>query len=99
VLHRFAGFDESGEVEDTVEGSVFSGRPAKEAFNLVAIGDVGFYKFDPSGDEIAAGVAEVVDDNDLMSLTGEKRRNCSADVSGTSSNHDLHKNFALYASI
>jgi hypothetical protein len=43
------------------------------------------------GNQVAAGVAEVVDDGDLMPLLDQQRRNGTSDISGTAGNHDLHK--------
>ena len=91
VLHGFAGFDQGGEVEDAVEGRLFSGCVAKKLFDASTIGDVGFDEFDTGGDQIAAGVAEVIDDYDLVPLAGQERRNCAADISGPARYHDLHK--------
>jgi len=86
-------------VENTFEGSVFSCCLTKKALDTGAIGDVGFDEFDAFRDQIAAGVAEIVDDNDLVSLADEEFRYGTSDISGAAGNHDLHKKFALFASI
>ena len=91
VFHGFAGFDEGGEVEDTIKGSVFIGGPAKKSFDLSAIRDIRFYEFDAGGDLFATGVAEIVDDDDRVTLPGEESRYCTSDITRTAGNHDFHK--------
>jgi hypothetical protein len=91
MLHRFAGFNERSEVQNAVEWSACGGRFPKQNFDASTVCDVGFDELDASGNLVAMGMAEVIDDDDLMALAEEKRGDCASDVAGTAGNHDLHK--------
>jgi hypothetical protein len=90
-LHGFAGFDEGGEVENPVEGSVFTGGSAEKALNAGTIGDIALDEFDTERDHGAFGMAKVIHDDNLMAAFHEQFRNGTADVSCSACNHDLHK--------
>ena len=55
LLHGFAGFDEGGEVQDAIEGGLFSGSLTKKAFDAGAIGDIGLDEFDACRDRDRGG--------------------------------------------
>jgi len=78
-------------VEDAIKGSVFIGGTTKKAFDYGAICDVCFNEFDTGGDLFPSGVAEVIDDNDLMSLPEEEGCDGASHISGTAGDHDFHK--------
>jgi hypothetical protein len=99
VFHRFASFDECGEVQDAVKGSVSSSRFAKEAFDAGAICNVGLDKLNAIRNLFATGVAEVVDYHDLVSSLDKKYCDCSAYIPGAAGDHDLHKIFAFCAAV
>jgi hypothetical protein len=86
-------------VEDAVEGNISSLGIAKQTFNGCAIGDIGFNKLDAWGNEAALGVAEIINDDDLISLLGEECSDGSADVAGTARYHDFHKKCPLCCSL
>src|SRR5271155_390135 len=91
LLHGFAGFDKGSEVENAVKGNLFIGCPTKETFDLGTICNIGFNEFNALRDEVAAGVAEIVDYRDLMPLLHQQFRNGTTDITGTARDHNLHK--------
>jgi len=91
LLHGFAGFDERCEVENTVKGNLFISGPTEEAFDLRTISNIGFNEFNALGNEVAAGVAEIVNYGDLMPSLDQQFRNGTTDITGTARDHNLHK--------
>ena len=80
-FHRFAGFDECGEVQNPIGFKL-----SQQRFDPRSVGDVGFNEIDTLRNFIALAVAKIVENSSLMACGGEEARDCAADVSGTSCN-------------
>src|SRR5579863_2147551 len=72
VLHGLAGFDEGGKVHDAIKRmSILCGR-GKDALEKAAIGEFAVDELDAGGQQIAAAMAEVIEDEDVVSSFGEQ---------------------------
>jgi hypothetical protein len=98
-FHRFAGFNEGGEVEDAVVRCPIGGCGAEKAFDDRLLGYVGLNEIDAGGYFLETGVTKVINDSNHVSLSAKERCNGASDVSGTAGNQNLHKKYALFPEI
>jgi hypothetical protein len=89
--HGFAGFNQRGEVENSIEGlTLFLCRDEK-VFNRGPVGELSLNKFQSGGQKIEPPMAQIVEDYRLISRFGKQLRNCTTYVPGTTSNQYLHE--------
>jgi hypothetical protein len=89
--HGLAGFNEGGEVEDTIEGASRIVSGDEEIFEGEPVSEFALNKLDSYREQIAPAVAQVVKNEGLMSLFGKKSRNGCTNVPSTTSNQYPHK--------
>jgi hypothetical protein len=93
--HRFAGFDESGKVEDAVEGLILVAGGDEKVFNGVPIRQFPLDEFHPRGKQIAPSVAQVIEHHRGVSLGGKQAGDGTTYIPGTPGYEYLHKKAIL----
>ena len=93
--HGLAGLDERGKVKDAVEGSSlrFGGEE-----NLLKSGPVCQFSLDEfhaGGQKIAPSMAQIVEDDGLMSIFGQQSGDCTTNIPRTAGHQYLHKKAVL----
>src|SRR5271154_3832449 len=83
MFHAFAGFDQGGEVHDSVEGT-----GSEDAFELGAVGNVALNEFGARRKQVAPGVTEVVVDDHFVTFVQQRVCDRPADVACASSDQD-----------
>jgi hypothetical protein len=89
--HRFAGFDESGEMKDCVKRGAGIGGRNEQIFDQRPVGQITLDEFDSLGHLLAPAVAQIIEYNGIVAFGGQQRGDGATDVSGTTGNQNLHK--------
>src|SRR5579863_2841794 len=91
VLHGLAGFDEGSKVHDAIKRASFFSRRGKEALEEAPIGNFAVEEVDGGREQVAAAMAEIVENEDLVSSFGKQTRNGNSDVTCASGYQNPHE--------
>jgi hypothetical protein len=95
VEHGLASLDESGKVEDAVEGFPLGFGGGENFFKNWPVCQLSLYKFHAGWHKVAPAMAQVVKNHNLMAIFGQQSSDCSTNVPGAACYQYLHKKLSL----
>jgi hypothetical protein len=81
-------------MEDAIEGFSLFFRFREGAFEERAVGEVAFDKFNTLRQKVAGAVAEVIENDGLVTALCEEAGDGTSDVPCTACNENLHENLS-----
>jgi hypothetical protein len=93
--HRFAGFNESGEVQNCVYWLATVLRMNENLINGSTVSEISLDEGNTFGDHLALCMAQIIKYNRFVSLGVKQPGDCATDISCTAGNQDPHKKFVL----
>jgi len=95
VDHGLAGLNEGGKVEDAVEGFALAFGGDEKVFKQGPVSQIALDEIDACWEQVAAAVAEVIENHCLMSAFGKQSRDGTTYIPGPSGDQYLHKKAVL----
>jgi hypothetical protein len=89
--HGFAGLDESGEMENAVEGMALGLCLQENVFNQRPVGQIPYDEFHSRRQQIATAMAEVVEDDGLVTVLGQETGDSTTYVPGATCYQHFHE--------
>jgi hypothetical protein len=93
--HGLAGLDQSGKVEDAVKGSslIFGGE--ENPLQSKPVCQLSLNKLHAGGQKVAPSMAQVVENDGLMSILGQQASDRAPNVPRAACHQYLHKKLSL----
>lgn len=99
VLHRLAGLNECGEVDNTIKWLLIISGGEENLLEVGTVAQLALNQFHAGRQQVAATVAQVVVNNGFMSIANQKCRDGTSYVPCTAGNQYPHKKTVLSATV
>jgi len=93
--HGFAGFDQGCKVQNSIKRGALLFRCDEKFLDRGTIGQIALDENYPLGNHFKARMAQIVEYNRLVTLSGKQSRHSATDISRTAGNQYPHKNTVL----